>query len=292
MFEKKFLLKQLKVFLKIYKYKPISNNYSGMKVEHCFALYCFLKKIKPKYVIESGVWKGQTTWLIKKTLKNVKLFSIDIDLSQKEIDFKDVVYLNKDITKYNWDKINKDNSLIIFDDHVCFSERIDFLIKNKFKHIIFDDNLPNNFISYYTPKMIYEKQILIKKKFVKYTNIKRLISFLYDFLFSSNFKKNLKIKFYNSNVQIIFPPKINNSIKSNFKTFRKKIKIYYEFPPIIKFNLNKRFNKIIKNFDMNIRKHKYNVKKPITNINEFKFNKNLIDEMSSQYGNICYLKLK
>ena len=25
-----------------------------------------------------------------------------------------------------------------------------------FKHIIFDDNLPNNYISYYTPKIIYE----------------------------------------------------------------------------------------------------------------------------------------
>ena len=74
MFNKKFLIKELKPFLKIYNKRPIRDNFSGMKVEHCFALYCFLKKIKPKYVIESGIWKGQTTWLIKNTLNNVKLY--------------------------------------------------------------------------------------------------------------------------------------------------------------------------------------------------------------------------
>ena len=207
MFKKKILLKELKIFLRLYKKKPISNNFSGMKIEHCFALYSFLKKLKPKYVIESGVWKGQTTWLIKETLKNVKLFSIDIDLSQKEVNYKDVKYLNKDISQYNWNKINKNKTLIIFDDHVCFSKRINFLLKNKFKHIIFDDNLPNNFISYYTPKMIYEKQILIKKQFIKYSNIKRLIIFLYNHYICKKYNNGFIVNFLKSYIQIIYPPK-------------------------------------------------------------------------------------
>lgn len=292
MFEKKFLLNQLKHFLKIYKLKPIYNNFSGMKVEHCFALYCLLKKIKPKYVIESGIWRGQTTWLIKKTLKKTKLFSIDLDLSQREIIYKNVEYLNKDITKYNWDKINKNNTLIIFDDHVCFSERIEFLINNNFKHIIFDDNLPNNFISYYTPKMIYENQILKKKQFIKYTNIKRLFLFIFRYLIFREFKKNYKIKFLKKNIQINFPPKINNKIRNNIDLLKKNIKLYYEFPPIIKFDLKKRFNKVFKNYNLDLSKYKYIVKKPITNTKEFKFEKKILDEMSSQYGNICYIKFE
>ena len=63
------LKKQLKSFLKIYNTRPIKDNSSGMRIDHCFAVYCLLKKIKPKNVIESGIWRGQTTWLIKKTLK-------------------------------------------------------------------------------------------------------------------------------------------------------------------------------------------------------------------------------
>ncbi len=292
MFNKKYLIKELKLFLKIYNKRPIKDNFSGMKIEHCFAVYILLKKIKPKYVIESGVWKGQSTWLIKNTLKNVKLYSIDIDLSQKELHFDDVKYLNKDITKYNWRKLNKNKTLIIFDDHVCFSKRINFLIKNNFKHIIFDDNLPNNFISYYTPKMFHEDEILIKKRYIKYFNIKRIIIFLYECFLLNKFNKGHKIFLLNNSIKIIYPALINQNIKKLFKLFKRKTKIYYEFPPIIKFNIKKRFSKVNKQFNVKLDKFAYKVKDPITNIKDFKFNKNILNEMSSQYGNICYIKFE
>ena len=140
MFSKSHLKKNFSEFLTFYKNRPIKNNQSGMKIDHCYALFTLLKKIKPKYVIESGVWKGQTTF-IKNVLKNSKIFSIDIDLTQRDLIYKDVKYLEKDITKYNWSKLDKNKTLIIFDDHVCFSKRLNFIKKNKFKHIIFDDNL-------------------------------------------------------------------------------------------------------------------------------------------------------
>ena len=47
MFNKSFLKKNLTYFLDIYKNRPVKNNQSGMKIDHCFALFCLLKKIKP-----------------------------------------------------------------------------------------------------------------------------------------------------------------------------------------------------------------------------------------------------
>tara|TARA_Y100000996_G_scaffold104084_1_gene76188 strand:+ start:39 stop:911 length:873 start_codon:yes stop_codon:yes gene_type:complete len=289
MFTKSFLKKNLPYFLEIYKSRPIKNNQSGMKIDHCFALFCFLKKIKPNIVIESGVWKGQTTWLIKNVLKNSKIFSIDIDFSNREVIYDDVNYLNKDITKYNWNKLDKNKTLIIFDDHVCFSKRLSFLKKNKFKHIIFDDNLPNHHISYYTPKMIYEKQDLIKKEFIKYSNIYRLIKFVIRY-FKREFKDNVKLNFNSKFIKITYPKMINKNLNRNFLFFRKKIKIYFEFPPIIKFNFKKRFEKIINNFEEEI-SDKYKVKKPIFNNNEIKLSKELKKELNVQYSNICYINL-
>ena len=289
MFNNSFLKKNLNNFLKIYKNRPIKNNQSGMKIDHCFALFCLLKKIKPSYIIESGVWKGQTTWLIKKILKNSKIYSIDIDLSNREVIFDDVNYLNKDITKYNWKKLDKNKTLIIFDDHVCFSKRLNFLRKNKFKHIIFDDNLPNHHISYYTPKMIYEKQDLIKKEFIKYSNIFRVIKFVIRY-FKREFKDNVKLNFNSKFIKITYPKMINKKLKRNFLLLRKKIKIYYEFPPIIKFNYKKRFEKIINNFDEGM-SNTYKVQKPIFNNNEIKLSKELTKELNVQYSNICYIKL-
>jgi len=289
MFNKSYLKKNLHYFLEIYKKRPIKNNQSGMKIDHCFALFCFLKKIKPKHIIESGVWKGQTTWLIKEVLKNSEVFSVDIDLSNREVIYDDVKYLNKDITQYNWNKLDKNKTLIIFDDHVCFSKRLNFLKKNNFKHIIFDDNLPNHHISYYTPKMIYEKQYLIKKEFIKYSNIYRLIKFIIRY-FKKEFTNNIKLDFNLQFIKITYPKKINKSLKKKFFLLRKKIKIYYEFPPIKKFDYEKRFKKILNNFNEEI-SNTYNVQKPIFNKNEIILSKELTNELNAQYSNICYINL-
>ena len=289
MFNKSFLKKNLTPFLEIYKNRPIKNNQSGMKIDHCFALFCFLNKIKPDYIIESGVWKGQTTWLIKRVLKKSKIFSIDIDLSNREVIYDDVKYLNKDISKYNWKKLNKNKTVIIFDDHVCFSKRLDFIKKNKFKHIIFDDNLPNHHISYYTPKMIYERQYLIKKEFIKYSNIYRLIKFVIRY-FKNEFNGNIKLNFNNKFIKITYPEKISEKLNKKFLSIRKKIKIYYEFPPLKKFNYRNRFKKILKNFNEEIPKT-YKVQKPIFNKNEIKFSTDLELELNVQYSNICYINL-
>ncbi len=259
-----------------------------MKIDHCFALYCFLKKIKPTHVIESGVWKGQTTWLIKASLKNVKIFSIDIDLSNREVIYNDVKYLDQDISKYKWNKLNKNKTLIIFDDHVCFSRRLDFLKKNQFKHLIFDDNLPNNHISYYTPKMIYENQYLIKREFIKYSNVGRLIKFIIRY-FKNEFKNKIKVIFKFTFLKIIYPELIDKKLKMKFDDLRKQIKFYYEFPPLTKFNYKKRFNKILTNFDEKI-PNKYNVKNPI--FKKLKNNKKINNELNTQYSNICYINLK
>ena len=289
MFNKSFLKKKLPHFLKIYKHRPIKNNQSGMRIDHCFALFCLLNKIKPDHIIESGVWKGQTTWLIKKVLKKSKIFSIDIDLSNREVIYDDVKYLNKDISKYNWKKLDKNKTVIIFDDHVCFSKRLDFIKKNKFKHIIFDDNLPNHHISYYTPKMIYEKQYLIKKEFIKYSNIYRLIKFVIRYL-KNEFKGNIRLNFNNKFIKITYPEMISENLKKDFIAIRKKIKIYYEFPPLKKFNYRSRFKKILNNFDEEVSKT-YKVQKPIFNKNEIKFSKDLEEELNVQYSNICYINL-
>ena len=291
MFNNNNLKKNFKSFLKLYRNRPIKNNSSGMRIEHCFAVYSLLKKIQPMNVIESGVWRGQTTWLIKNTLKNVNIFSLDLDMSNRKIIYDDVKYFDKDITKINWSKLNKNKTLIIFDDHVCFSKRINFLLKNKFKHIIFDDNLPNGFVSYYTPKIIYENKILVKKKYIKYSNLKRFFEFILKYYFLGN-KKKINIEFKKNFLKVIYPEFYNSNLIKNFKKFIYKTQTYFEFPPLIKFNLNIRFKKLIKNFNEDINKADYKVKKPISNLKELKVDKSLYSEFNKQYANICYIKLK
>ena len=85
-------------------------------------------------------------------------------------------------------------------------------------------------------------------KFLKKLNIYNtkyfLIKFIIKFL-KKDFKDSTKIKFFNKYIRITYPAKNNEKLKKDFNIFRKNIKIYYEFPPITKFNYKKRFKKIL-----------------------------------------------
>ena len=108
--------------------------------------------------------------------------------------------------------------------------------------------------------------------------------------FKKEFKSNMKL-YYNFNyIKITYPKKINKNLKKKFFLLRKKIKIYYEFPPIIKFDYEKRFKKILNNFDEGI-SNTYKVKKSIFNKNEINLSNELKKELNVQYSNICYINL-
>ena len=66
------IIKYLDEFIELYKERPIKDNSGGMKFPHMFALFFFLKTLRPDFVVESGIFKGQSTWLIEKTLPNAK----------------------------------------------------------------------------------------------------------------------------------------------------------------------------------------------------------------------------
>ena len=83
-------------------------------------------------VIESGVFKGQSTWLIEKTLPNCKILSIDIDLSKREYISKRAEYSNIDFKDQDFSNI-PDDTLVFFDDHVNHLERLQ-LLSMTFRH--------------------------------------------------------------------------------------------------------------------------------------------------------------
>ena len=131
-------------FLEIYKQKPIDDNQGGMKSPHMFATWFLLKKINPKNVIESGVWKGQGTWLIEKTLPDAKIYSIDLNLSKREYLSEKVMYFDTDFFNIDWSIIQeKENTILFFDDHQNAFERIKKCKGLGFKYYLFEDNYPS-----------------------------------------------------------------------------------------------------------------------------------------------------
>lgn len=273
---------KLNSFDKIYASRPIKNNYGGMGYPHMFALYYMLKKIKPKFVVESGVFQGQSTWLIEKVLPKAKILSIDINLNQRKYisKSKNVIYSNIDFVNHDFTNI-PDNSLVFFDDHQNALHRLFFAYGFGFKNIIFDDNYPVSKGDFYSFKKIYYGSGYYSfhnnKNFKKY--LKKLFFLIYCYI-KKIFNKNYTKDTFKHNFD-----HLNNIIpnKNHFRMVNKIISSYYEFPPIFKTSTTR--------WGDNWNNKKYPTKKPILDLSK-KNNYKLAFEECKSYNWICYIKLK
>lgn len=197
-------------FLELYNSKPITDNQGGMKSPHMFATWFMLKKLNPSTVIESGVWKGQGTWLIEKTLPGAKIHSIDIKLGHREYISDKVTYYQQDFNTIDWSEIgNKEDTVLFFDDHQNAVERISQAAEQGFKHCIFEDNYP----------AIQGDCYSLKKAFMHagFKPVKR--------------KPN---SFRSWVAGILIPQKMEavpaNPVHENY--LKNALEVYYEFPPV------------------------------------------------------------
>ena len=220
------IIKELISFKEFYKNRPIKNNIHGTIFPHAFATYFILKKLKPKFVIESGVYKGQSTWLIENTLPECKILSIDIDLSQREYISKKANYSSLDFKFHDFSKIPHE-TLVFFDDHVNHLERIQQSKFFNIKNIIFDDNYTSNEGDFYTIKHSYQNSGF-NHRYTVLSKIKTTCLFLI-YMLNKIFNKN----YYFPLNKIISRIRDHESNANDFKNIEKNIDIYFEFPPII-----------------------------------------------------------
>jgi len=237
--KKEEILEQLENFKMIYKQRPIKDNIHGMRFQHMFATYFILKKINPSFVIESGIFRGQSTWLIENTLPNSKVLSIDIDLTQRVYISKKAKYSSIDFKDHDFSNIPED-TLVFFDDHINHYERLKQAKFFNIKRIIFEDNYSDEKRGdFYTINHII-KNNGFNHNYKKLTLIKTFLIFFNEFI-----KKLFLRKYYFKLDRVISrirdcPPNVND-----FKNIEKSLKSYYEFPNLNNItNLNLKLSKI------------------------------------------------
>jgi hypothetical protein len=148
-------------FLNIYDSSFYSND-GGMKAPDMFTLYFTLKKIQPEIVIESGVWNGLSTKLIRKTLgPKVQIICLD-PRNIPENGFIDTnpntqYYTGNDFIDFG--KLNLDgydNMFAFFDDHQDAANRLLQCNSKNVKHVFFNDNYPKNCGSHFTIEHLFQ----------------------------------------------------------------------------------------------------------------------------------------
>lgn len=139
------MIQKINDFLNLYQHRPITDNTGGGLSVNMFYLWYTLVQTKPKYIIESGIYRGQGTWLIENILPDSKIVSIDPNLGQRTYVSKKAKYITNDFLELTNNSLSRDicrQTFIYFDDHQDQYKRLLHAQKLGFIHILLDDNYP------------------------------------------------------------------------------------------------------------------------------------------------------
>ncbi len=129
-------------FLELYRGRPIARNHLGMGFNHCFAAWFILRTMQPKLVVESGVWRGQSTWLIEQAAPLAEIVAIDPRPESRVYTSRRARYETTDFARLDWSQADVGEAFVFFDDHQNAYERLKEMHWLGFRHAIFEDNYP------------------------------------------------------------------------------------------------------------------------------------------------------
>ena len=124
----------------MYEQRPIQDNEGGASSVGTFSLWYFLQRLQPNLVIESGVWKGQTTWIIEQTIPHAKIICLDPKPEYRIYTSPNATYPKEDFQSLKLNDVDPEKSVVFFDDHQDAVARTIQARRKGFKHLIFDDN--------------------------------------------------------------------------------------------------------------------------------------------------------
>lgn len=105
-------------------------------------LYTAARLMKPSLIVESGVYKGQTSWLLRRACPDAQLVCFDVDLIQLVYYEASIRYHEADWMEVILDGVDRCSSLCVSDDHVNQARRVREAYERGFDTLLFDDDPP------------------------------------------------------------------------------------------------------------------------------------------------------
>lgn len=128
-------------FLSLLAARPAVDRDGSMASVGLFAFWHVLRAIKPAIVVECGVHRGLTTWLIEKAVPEAQLVCIDRDLGRLAYRSDRAEYVESGFLDLALDPEGA-VALAIFDDHGDALPRVRRCAQAGIMHLLFDDNYP------------------------------------------------------------------------------------------------------------------------------------------------------
>lgn len=121
---------------------PVRQSYGGCGFNAGLILYLSGRALDPDLVIESGTFRGFTSWILRNACRDAELHCFDLDLSELAWRDSSILYHEHDWTACDSSIHGLGRSaLCFFDDHVSQIQRVAEAKARGFRWLLFDDNL-------------------------------------------------------------------------------------------------------------------------------------------------------
>lgn len=134
------LLSTVSEFRKVFLESPITMNVYGANFPSGMNLFCLARHLSPSTIVESGVYKGQSSYFLSAACPRASVLAFDVNLSQVAYRAPRVVFRENDWTET--DVSCSGTGFCFFDDHCNQAERILQAYERGFRYILVDDSWP------------------------------------------------------------------------------------------------------------------------------------------------------
>ena len=134
------LREQVQAFWALIPTAPVRQRRGGSGFNGALQLYVAMRALKPDFVVESGVFRGLTTWVIRQARPQAEIFCHDPDLSG--LQYRDVRarYSTADWSTADWSRLDPARTVAFFDDHVAQGRRVVEAQARGVTRLLFDDD--------------------------------------------------------------------------------------------------------------------------------------------------------
>lgn len=121
---------------------PVQQDSGGGGVCAAMLLWTIARALRAQTVVESGVFRGFTTWVLHQACPQATQFAFDVTFAERTRLEAGVGYHESDWMDTIVTVPNREHALVYFDDHIDQWQRIREAAARGFRYVVFDDNLP------------------------------------------------------------------------------------------------------------------------------------------------------
>lgn len=121
---------------------PVRQKHGGNGFNGSLQIFAVARAVRPDVIVESGVYRGLTTWILRRACPQARIVSFDVTFAQLRHRDPQTTYVEADWTSFAFGDIDMSGALGFFDDHISQGARILEAYERGLRRCLFDDDVP------------------------------------------------------------------------------------------------------------------------------------------------------